>query len=378
MTLLTIITRPGDIVVSDDPLIVLLAGRNIIPALTSVDWRRLGTGQLTEEQLIAMTGASGATALVFWKERFDSLPRYKAWVEERYGAIAGMPWHRIYLPDSVPPQQVFGDGIELVGSRLAERHLAAEGRLRVTLFWRAVRHPQGDYHVHLKLTNAASHIWGEQSGRPRYGGRPTNGWQPGQMIWDPRWIEILPGTPPGAYNVEVNLYDPYAGRALDPLDGGALILGTVEVPRRTPPSVEDLDIEHLLGVDLGGKVRLLGYNLESGFRPGDGIHLTLFWQALERMDGNYTVFTHLVDAEGKMWGQKDNEPVDGFYPTTTWQEGEIVRDQYDILIAPEAPPGHYALEIGMYLAETGERLSVFEEGRPPDDRILLAIEVQGG
>ncbi len=378
MTLLTIITRPGDVVVSDDPLIVLLAGRNIVPALTSVDWRRLGTGQLAEEQLITMTEASEAAALVFWKERFDSLPNYKAWVEERYGAIAGMPWHRVYLPGGVPPQWVLGDGIELLGSRLAERHLAAEGRLRVTLFWRAVRRPQGDYHVHLKLTNAASHVWGEQQGRPRYGGRPTNGWQPGQMIWDPRWIEVLPGTPPGVYNVEVDLYDPYAGRALDPVEGGALILGEVEIPPCTPPAVEELDIEQVPGpwADLGGKARLLGYKLESGSRPGDGIHLTLFWQALERMEENYTVFTHLVDAEGKMWGQKDNQPVDGFYPTTAWQEGEIVRDQYDILITPEAPPGHYALEIGMYLAETGERLPVFEEGRPPADKVFLAVEVK--
>jgi hypothetical protein len=289
-----------------------------------------------------------------------------------------MPWHRIYLPHSVPPQQVLGDGIELLGSRLAERHLAAEGRLRVTLFWRAVQHPQGDYHVHLKLTNAAAHVWGEQRGRPRYGGRPTNGWQPGQMIWDPRWIEILPGTPPGVYNLEANLYDPYAGRALDPLEGGAWILGAVEVPRRTPPAVEDLDMAQPLRAELGGKVCLLGYNLESGLRPGEGLHLTLFWQALERMDENYTVFTHLVDAEGKLWGQKDNEPVDGFYSTTAWQEGEIVRDQYDILIAPEAPAGPYTLQIGMYRAETGERLPVFEEGRSPDDKVLLALEVKEG
>jgi hypothetical protein len=50
--------------------------------------------------------------------------------------------------------------------------------------------------------------------------------------------------------------------------------------------------------------------------------------------------------------------VDGFYPTSRWEAGEIVRDQYEILISPEAPSGEYQIEVGMYLAETGERLAV--------------------
>jgi hypothetical protein len=85
---------------------------------------------------------------------------------------------------------------------------------------------------------------------------------------------------------------------------------------------------------LGGKIRLLGYNIESGFQPGDGIHLTLFWQCLEEMDERYTVFTHLVDGESHIRGQKDNEPAGGFYPTTGWRKGEIVRDQHDLTISP--------------------------------------------
>jgi hypothetical protein len=117
----------------------------------------------------------------------------------------------------------------------------------------------------------------------------------------------------------------------------------------------------------------LGYNMESDFRPGDGIHLTLFWQCLEKMDQDYTVFTHLIDEKQTLWGQKDNPPADGFYPTSQWEVGEIVRDQYDIAISPEAPPGEYQLEVGMYLAETGERLeAIGEEGAWPGSSVLLA------
>ena len=123
--------------------------------------------------------------------------------------------------------------------------------------------------------------------------------------------------------------------------GDPVLLGPIEVPRRAPPPVEALDMEHLQEAILGDKVRLLGYNVESGFRPGDDIHLTLFWQCLGEMEQSYTVFTHLVDARDNIVAQKDNPPVDGFYPTTQWVEGEIVRDQYDLLIPSNAPLGEY-------------------------------------
>ena len=65
--------------------------------------------------------------------------------------------------------------------------------------------------------------------------------------------------------------------------------------------------------------------------------------------------------------------MDGFYPTSRWEVGEIVRDRYDILISPEAPPGEYQIAVGMYLAETGERLeAIGEEGAWPESSVLLA------
>ena len=138
-------------------------------------------------------------------------------------------------------------------------------------------------------------------------------------------------------------------------------------------------MEHHKEAILGDKVRLLGYNIESGFRPGDDIHLTLFWQCLEEMDQDYTVFIHLVDGKGRIWGQKDNPPVDGFYPTTRWQAGEIVRDQYDLTIPLDVPPDEYQIEAGMYLAETGERLPVLDEaGQVQDNRMVLGqVRVAG-
>jgi len=179
------------------------------------------------------------------------------------------------------------------------------------------------------------------------------------------------------YRVEIILYDLHSGQTLEPTGGEKPLLGPVEIPRWESLSVEALDIEHPIRANLG-KVSLLGYNIESGFRPGDNIHLTLFWQCLEEMEQSYTVFAHLVDAGDNIVAQKDNPPVDGFYPTTKWEVGEIVRDQYDLVIPSEVPSGEHWLNVGMYLAETGERLKVLKDGVPlPDHRIPLQAVAVG-
>jgi hypothetical protein len=282
-----------------------------------------------------------------------------------------------YIPDDMIPAQVvqraqFGEDLRFRGYDMDASQVAADGRVRVNLYWKGLREMEAGYRVFLDLVNGAYHVWGKQDGHLGGDDFPTHQWPQGVVVRDRREIEVWAGTPPGSYNITVSVYDSTSGQWLPPREGGELVIGPVEIPRREPPSVESLEIEHPLEADLGGQVLLLGYNIQSGFHPGNTIHLTLFWQALAKMDQSYTVFTHLVDGESRLWGQKDNPPVDGFYPTSQWEEGEIVRDQYDIDISPDALPGEYQLEVGLYLAETGERLPVLDEaGQVQDNRVVL-------
>lgn len=129
-----------------------------------------------------------------------------------------------------------------------------------------------------------------------------------------------------------------------------------------------------VNADLGGVIKLLGYKLDKiETKPGGTLNLTLYWKAMTKMEYSYTVFTHIINTEGKIWGQKDNPPVGGAYPTTEWTAGEIVVDKYEIALDPETPPGKYLLEVGMYRLETMERLPVYDRHgrRLPEDRILL-------
>jgi hypothetical protein len=133
-------------------------------------------------------------------------------------------------------------------------------------------------------------------------------------------------------------------------------------------------IEHAVRADLGDQVEFHGYSLESArVEPGGLLRLTLYWRARQRTTVSYTVFTHPLGKDGGIWGQRDNIPVKGTYPTTGWMEGEVITDEYDIAVKSDAPPGEYQIEVGMYDAATGQRLPVFDEGgtRLPGDRILL-------
>jgi 4-amino-4-deoxy-L-arabinose transferase-like glycosyltransferase len=138
------------------------------------------------------------------------------------------------------------------------------------------------------------------------------------------------------------------------------------------PAAEGEGIQHPLRVDLGEQVRLLGYDLSAGeVSPGDTLLLTLYWQALSPMAERYTVFTHLLDAEQAIQAQVDSEPQGGALPTDRWDVGQIVQDNYALVVSPDALPGPHTLEVGMYLLRTLDRLPV----RDPDSGAVLGDRV---
>jgi hypothetical protein len=106
---------------------------------------------------------------------------------------------------------------------------------------------------------------------------------------------------------------------------------------------------------LEDSIVLVDYRLE---QPASArtVRLTLYWQALAPVQGDYTVFSHLLDAQGVLRGQKDAKPLDGARPTTTWTRGELLVDVYEIPLSPQAVAGAYVLRMGLYQAEKDRRV----------------------
>jgi len=85
--------------------------------------------------------------------------------------------------------------------------------------------------------------------------------------------------------------------------------------------------------------------------------LVLEWEALEPLREDYTVYLHLYDAHGRRIAQGDSLIVDRISePTSQWETGVAKPALYHLPIPPDAPPGQYQLELGVYDLETGERL----------------------
>jgi len=144
-------------------------------------------------------------------------------------------------------------------------------------------------------------------------------------------------------------------------------------------STAQISVSHPLEIAWENRTRLLGYDIDAEvYRPGDTIHLTLYFQAVEEMDEDYTAFAHLLGPQNpatgsSLWGQDDSEPCRRSYPTSTWVPGEIVRDEFAIPIPLEAPAGDYEVRAGFYLLETLSRLPAVDDAGQavPDDAVLL-------
>ena len=125
------------------------------------------------------------------------------------------------------------------------------------------------------------------------------------------------------------------------------------------PGTTQAKIEQPLDIVMEQGIRLQSYSLLTPTtKSGDILQLGLEWQAGEAIARRYKVFVHLVDARGAIVSQRDSEPVGGERPTTGWKQGETIIDAYGLLVRPGTPPGEHTLRVGLYDAETGERLRV--------------------
>jgi 4-amino-4-deoxy-L-arabinose transferase-like glycosyltransferase len=253
--------------------------------------------------------------------------------------------------------------LELTGYDLAREAYAPGETMDLALYWETLSEMASDHTLLLQLAGSDGHVAAQWAREPAY---PTSTWRVGDIWRDWRSLRIPPEVPAGAYELRARLA---GGEAAT--EGGA-VLAAIEIQGRAR-RFEAPPIGHPLPAELGDGIRLLGYDLaDAEVRGGDAVRLTLFWQAMGETEVSYTVFTHLLDGDSRIWGQQDSVPGGGSLPTTSWLPGEVLIDEYAIELARDAPPGEYLLEIGMYEAETGQRLPVRDAaGNPYGDYVRL-------
>jgi len=233
-------------------------------------------------------------------------------------------------PIEHPVEFYLGDKIRLLGYDLNPMRLRPGEAIAVTLYWKALGEIGTSYTVFNHLLDLQGRVQGQSDGIPGSGHILTTEWYPGEIIVDRYYVVLDPEAPPGEYALEVGMYDWMTLERLPVYDrsGGSLgdpiLLGPIRVE---PLGLSAYRITHPTAFNLGGKVRLLGYDLAPTIvYPGGTLHLALYWQTIKEMEEDYTVFTHLIDGSSHIWGQMDHPPLGGAYPTSSWQVGEVIRD----------------------------------------------------
>lgn len=215
------------------------------------------------------------------------------------------------------------------------------------LYWRVLDTLDDDYHIALRVVDAAGNLWGKQDRRPAGYNYPSTRWKRGEYLFGAYTVPLLAGTPPGDYWVRITFYTQAHPSGLDVLApngapiGKTVTLGPIRVlPATRPAPLAALAIPHTLNQPMP-PFTLLGYQLpRDRASAGETIPLTLFWRADTQPTRDYTFRVQFGDA------LTDSHPISNPQsPTRTWRVGEIVRGQYAVTIPIEAREGTTPLRI---------------------------------
>ncbi len=115
---------------------------------------------------------------------------------------------------------------------------------------------------------------------------------------------------------------------------------------------------------IGDGINLLGYDVQpAALAAGQILYLQLYWLVDSPPTDDWTVFTHLLrqeaDGSSTLVAGHDSQPGAGSLPTTRWQAGWQILDEYQIALPADLPAGDYRLTTGLYQAN-GQQLPVGE------------------
>jgi hypothetical protein len=250
-----------------------------------------------------------------------------------------------------------GDNITLIAYRLDASTLERTDALRITLFWHAGQEAGQDLNVRLRLVGPTGHVWIETKGVPPVNGLyPTGAWSSGEIVPDFHQIDLAGQLPPGTYDLQVGLFAPFTqARPDSPGPQGDYVTVTdISVFSGTTWQPQT---DHPLRANFADKIMLRGYDLSSTAVPGMDIPVTLYWQALDRVDTDLDVVLQLVAPGDVVVWSSTTQPLFGEYPTSAWSPADTLADVH-LVEMPATTSGPLELRIGLRDPVTGDLLGV--------------------
>jgi hypothetical protein len=224
---ISVLTQPGDFVLTDHPFLPLLAQRLVPPPLGDPSKTRVRSRELTGAEIAAAATEYPSKIAVLWSDRFRPLRGFRAWLSEQY-QLAKIYGHKgdsprtIYMRRDMDleqartalardlearPEVEFGRQLRLAAFGLQAKELPAGGATGITIEWQAVERLATEYHVILKLVGADGQVWDDEELSLVDRGETAVDWPAGRWVFQVSTIALPPEAPAGLYSVVVSLYD---------------------------------------------------------------------------------------------------------------------------------------------------------------------------
>jgi hypothetical protein len=226
--------------------------------------------------------------------------------------------------------------VHLWGADLPKRPVAADEPLTVALYWQAEHALGVDYGFDVQLVDAAGHFWTERGYSRPVDWRFTPGtdfWPPDQYILDPYVLTLLPGTPPGQYNVAVTVFARYNQQSIGTQTVGVVTVGS---PARKQGCIGTPAATAAAGVSLREAAIA-----PDAAAPGDEVTVSLCWAATTAPGSDLRGQLSLANVEGAVVAA---QPITlgGQYPASLWKAGDVLRDQVTVLLPAALATGQYS------------------------------------
>jgi hypothetical protein len=252
--------------------------------------------------------------------------------------------------ESGTPQVTFSGAsgaLSLLDARISTPTVHPDEYVQMESDWQITAPLSRDWSMFVHLVTSGGVIVAQRDVYPGGGTLATSDLAYGYAWRNPLAIIVPPAAyAPETLSIEVGWYDLATGERLTLPDGAqTYTIAMVALE----PRVGSLDVPNPLSVNFDHQIELIGYEL-STLTPaaGDSVELTLYWRALQPLGKDYTVFAHILDPQTTtIYAGSDAAPANT--PTSGWQSGEVFTDTHTLTVNPEAPPGIYEVEIGLYL-----------------------------
>jgi hypothetical protein len=245
----------------------------------------------------------------------------------------------------------FGDQLRLRGFAWMPSLVQPGTVWTLDLYWQGLQPLTDDYTVFVHLTDDLGSLQAQRDSFPASGALATSTWPTAVLIPDQHRLTLPVALPPlTRLRIDVGVYDYTTGQRLASGGRDFVTLGTLDLPPDSGPAAR---------IHFGETLALVDYQIDPWrLRPGAELAVSLTWEALVAPPLDYAVFVHLLLPPSTVWAQSDAMPQGGAAPTSAWQAGQRVADRLTLRVPPDAAPGLYNIEIGLYDPATGERLRV--------------------